>query len=139
MIFRVPLPRWLARANKAGLNRVVKHAAPWAPTLGLVVHTGRRTGRRYETPVMVFPAPGGFVIALTYGPGTEWVKNVVAAGGCELRTGGRTLTMASPRVYHDEARAGIRPLERRALKLIGAADFLSLTTAGNSSGAWPAS
>jgi deazaflavin-dependent oxidoreductase (nitroreductase family) len=129
MIFRVPLPRWLARANKAGLNRVVKHAAPWAPTLGLVVHAGRRTGHRYETPVMVFPAPGGFVIALTYGPRTEWVKNVVAAGGCELRTGGRTLHMASPRVYHDEARVGIRPLERRALKLIGAADFLSLTTA----------
>jgi deazaflavin-dependent oxidoreductase (nitroreductase family) len=129
MIFGVPLPRWLARANKAGLNRVVKHAAPWAPTLGLVVHTGRRSGRRYETPVMVFPAPDGFVIALTYGPGTEWVKNVVAAGGCELRTGGRTLNMASPRVYHDEGRAGIRPLERRVLKLIGAADFLSLTTA----------
>jgi deazaflavin-dependent oxidoreductase (nitroreductase family) len=128
MIFGVPLPRWLARANKAGLNRVVKHAAPWAPTLGLIVHTGRRTGHRYETPVMVFPAPGGFVIALTYGPGTEWVKNVVAADGCELRTGGRTLNMTSPRVYHDEARAGIRPLERRALKLIGAADFLSLTT-----------
>jgi deazaflavin-dependent oxidoreductase (nitroreductase family) len=128
MIFGVPLPRWLARANKAGLNRVVKHAAPWAPTLGLIVHTGRRTGHRYETPVMVFPAPGGFVIALTYGPGTEWVKNVVAADGCELRTGGRTLNMISPRVYHDEARAGIRPLERRALKLIGAADFLSLTT-----------
>ncbi|HEX6452686.1 MAG TPA: nitroreductase family deazaflavin-dependent oxidoreductase [Trebonia sp.] len=125
----MPLPRWLARANKAGLNRVVKHIAPWAPTLGLVVHAGRRTGRRYETPVMVFPAPGGFVIALTYGPGTEWVKNVVAADGCELRTGGRTLNMASPRVYHDEARPGIRPLERRALKLIGAADFLSLTTA----------
>lgn len=128
MIFGVPLPRWLARANKAGLNRVVKHVAPWAPTLGLVVHTGRRSGRRYETPVMVFPAQGGFVIALTYGPGTEWVQNVVAAGGCELRTGGRTLHMASPRVYHDEARAGIRPLERRALKLLGAADFLSLTT-----------
>lgn len=124
----MPLPRWLAQANKAGLNRVVKHVAPWAPALALVVHTGRASGRRYETPVMVFGAPDGFIIALTYGPGTEWVKNVVAAGGCELRTGGRTLTMGSPRVYHDEARAGVRPLERRVLRLIGAADFLSLTT-----------
>lgn len=126
----MPLPRWLARANKAGLNRVVRHVAPWAPALGLIVHTGRKSRRRYETPVMVFKDGGGFVIALVYGPGTEWVKNVVAAGGCELRTGGQTLTMGSPRVYHDEARAGIRPLERRVLKLIGVADFLSLTTAG---------
>ena len=52
----------------------------------------------------------------------------VAAGGCELRTGGRTQQMRSPRVYHDEARSGIRPVERRVLKLLGAADFLSLET-----------
>lgn len=124
----MPLPRWLARANKVGLNRVAKHVAPWAPGHGVVVHRGRKSGRRYETPVMVFPAPDGFVIALTYGTGTEWVKNVVAADGCELRTGGRTLAMGSPRVYHDESRAGIRPVERRVLALLGVADFLSLTT-----------
>ena len=128
MIFGVPLPGWLARANKAGLNRVVQHIAPWAPTLALVVHAGRTSGRRYQTPVMVFRTGDGYLIALTYGPGTDWVRNVVAAGGCELRTGGRTLTMGSPRVYRDESRAGIRPLERRVLRLIGAADFLSLTT-----------
>jgi deazaflavin-dependent oxidoreductase (nitroreductase family) len=124
----VPLPRWLARANRSGLNRVVKHVAPWAPALGLVVHAGRKSGRRYETPVMVFGDRDGFIIALTYGPGTDWVRNVVAAGGCELRTSRRTLRMGSPRVYRDETGAGIRPLERRVLRLIGVADFLSLTT-----------
>jgi len=30
----------------------------------------------------------GFVIALTYGRESEWVKNVLAAGGCELETRG---------------------------------------------------
>lgn len=115
--------------NKAGLNRVVRHIAPRVPAFGLVVHTGRRSGRTYETPVMVFPVPDGFVIALTYGPDSQWVKNVVAADGCELRTGGRTLTMDHPTVYRDENRVGTRPLERRVLTLIGAADFLSLTTA----------
>jgi deazaflavin-dependent oxidoreductase (nitroreductase family) len=124
----VPFPRWLARANKVGLNRVVKHVAPWAPSLGLVVHRGRRSGQRYETPVMVFPAGNdGFIIALTYGAEhTEWVKNVVAAGGCELRTGGRVLQMGSPEVYRDETRHGIRPVERQVLRLVGAADFLAL-------------
>jgi deazaflavin-dependent oxidoreductase (nitroreductase family) len=124
----VPLPRWLARANKVGLNRVVKHVAPWLPTLGLVVHRGRKSGRRYETPVMVFRDGNRFLIALTYGgEHTEWVKNVVAAGGCELRTGGRVYEMGSPRVYQDESRSGIRPLERQVLRLLGAAEFLSLT------------
>jgi hypothetical protein len=77
---------------------------------------------------MVFRAADGFIIALTYGPHTEWVRNVVAAGGCELRTSGRTQQMRSPRVYHDPARSGIRPVERQVLKLLGAADFLYLET-----------
>ena len=126
----MPLPRWLARANKAGLNRVARKIAPRLPFLAVVVHRGRRSGRRYETPVMVFRTPTGFIIALTYGPQrTDWVRNVVAAGGCELRTGGRTHQMRSLRVYHDEARSGIRPAERQVLKLLDAADFLSLETA----------
>lgn len=125
----MPLPRWLARANKAGLNRVTKKVAPRLPFLAVVAHRGRRSGRRYQTPVMVFRTPAGFIIALTYGPlHTDWVRNVVAAGGCELRTGGRTLQMRSPRVYHDQARRGIPPVERQVLKLLGIADFLSLET-----------
>jgi deazaflavin-dependent oxidoreductase (nitroreductase family) len=123
----MPLPRGLARANKAGLNRVTVKVAPWFPSLAVVVHHGRRSGRRYETPVMVFRAPDGFIIALTYGPQhTDWVRNVLAAGGCELRASGRTHQMRSPRVYHDDTRNGIRPVERQVLKLLGAADFLYL-------------
>ena len=76
----------------------------------------------------VFQADDGFVIALTYGVGTDWVKNVQAAGGCELRTRGRVLRVGSPRVYHDETRHGIRPLERQMLRLLGVADFLSVKT-----------
>ena len=124
----MPFPQWLARLNKVGLNRVAKRVAPSLPGMGVVVHKGRRSGRTYQTPVNVFRTPDGFVIALTYGAEkTEWVKNVVAADGCEVRTGGRSYQADSPRVYHDETRAGIRPLERRVLGLIGVADFLSLT------------
>lgn len=88
MLFAVPFPQWLARLNRVGLNRVMKHVAPSAPGLGVVVHKGRRSGRMYETPVNVFRTGDGFVISLTYGAEkTEWVKNVVASGGCELRAG----------------------------------------------------
>jgi deazaflavin-dependent oxidoreductase (nitroreductase family) len=99
------------------------------PGLGVVVHHGRRTGRAYQTPVNVFATDDGYVIALTYGPDTDWVKNVLAAGGCELHTRGRVIEMTAPRVFRDETRHAIRPLERQVLRLISVADFLSLTTA----------
>ena len=124
----MPIPGRVARWNKVGLNRITRHVAPWMPGFGLVVHRGRRSGREYQTPVNVFPADDGFIIALTYGAGTDWLKNVQAAGGCELRTRGRVLRVGSPRVYHDEARHGIRPLEREVLRLLGVADFLSVKT-----------
>jgi deazaflavin-dependent oxidoreductase (nitroreductase family) len=125
----MPLPRTLARWNKAGLNRVTRRVAPWMPGFGVVVHAGRRTGRRYQTPVNVFPAGDGYLLALTYGPDSDWVKNVLAAGGCELVTRGQIVRLVSPQLVHDEHRHGIRPVERQVLRLIGVADFLSLRTA----------
>jgi hypothetical protein len=74
----------------------------------------------------VFTADDGYVFALTYGPDTDWVKNVLAAGGCELRTRGDTVELVSPRLFHDETRRGIRPFERQVLRVLRVADFLSL-------------
>jgi deazaflavin-dependent oxidoreductase (nitroreductase family) len=138
----VPFPKRVARWNKIGVNRVARHVAPWLPGLALVVHRGRRSGQTYQTPVNVFGTGDGFIFALTYGPGSDWVLNVQAAGGCELRTRGHVLRVDSPRVYHDETRRGIRPVQRQVLRLIGVADFLSVKTvpAGDySSGACPPS
>ena len=125
----MPIPRVVRQWNKAGLNKVTRRIAPWLPGLGVVVHRGRRSGRVYQTPVNVFATEDGYVFALTYGPDADWVKNVLAAGGCELRTGGRVVRLTAPRLYRDEARRGIRPLERQVLRVIGVADFLSLATA----------
>ena len=128
---RMPIPRIVGRWNKAGLNRITRHIAPWAPGLGVVVHRGRRSGRRYQTPVNVFPAGDGYVFALTYGPDTDWVRNVLAAGGCERHTRGHVIQLVSPRLFHDPARRGIRPVERRVLRILGVADFLSLQATGS--------
>ena len=130
----MPIPSAVGRWNKAGLNRVTRHVAPWMPGFGLVIHRGRRSGRQYQTPVNVFPAADGYVFALTYGPDTDWVRNVLAAGGCELRTRGRTVRLVSPRLYHDEDRPGIRPLERQVLRALNVADFLSLKSAPAAAG-----
>jgi deazaflavin-dependent oxidoreductase (nitroreductase family) len=133
----MPLPRTLARWNKVGLNRLTRRVAPWMPGFGVVAHSGRRSGRRYQTPVNVFPGKDGYLLALTYGPDSDWVKNVLAARGCELLTRGRTIRLISPELVHDENRSGIRPLEGQVLRLIGVADFLSLKLAPDT-GATPA-
>jgi deazaflavin-dependent oxidoreductase (nitroreductase family) len=125
----MPIPRIVRQWNKAGLNRVTRHVAPWMPGLGVVIHRGRRSGRIYETPVNVFATEDGCILALTYGTDTDWVKNVLAAGGCELRTRGHITCMTSPRLFHDDTRRDIRPLERQVLRVIGVADFMSLKTA----------
>jgi deazaflavin-dependent oxidoreductase (nitroreductase family) len=78
----------------------------------------------YETPVSVFRRGDTATIALTYGPETEWVKNVLAAGGCELRTRGKTLRLTEPRLVHDERRRGMPGVVRVALRVMGVADFL---------------
>jgi deazaflavin-dependent oxidoreductase (nitroreductase family) len=129
----MPIPSRLRQWNKVGLNRATRHIAPWLPGFGVVVHRGRRSGRRYQTPVNVFPTEDGFLFALTYGPDTDRVRNVVAAGGCELHTRGRTVQLKSPRLHHDESRRGIRPVERQLLRLLGVADFLTLKTAAAAS------
>jgi deazaflavin-dependent oxidoreductase (nitroreductase family) len=131
----MPIPKVAGRWNKAGLNRLTRHIAPWLPGFGVIVHRGRRSGRRYQTPVNVFGTDSGYVVALTYGPDADWVKNVLAAGGCELRTRGQTIQVGSPRLFHDESRSAIRPVERRVLRILDVADFLSLTPAPASTAA----
>jgi hypothetical protein len=81
--------RWLAKVNIAFTNRITRLFAGWLPGFGILTHVGRKSGKVYRTPVNVFRAPNGFIIALTYSSQSEWVKNLLAAGGCELKTRGK--------------------------------------------------
>jgi deazaflavin-dependent oxidoreductase (nitroreductase family) len=54
----------------------------------LVVHVGRRSGKTYETPLILARVPDGFVAELTYGTDVNWYRNIVAAGGCMIISGG---------------------------------------------------
>jgi deazaflavin-dependent oxidoreductase (nitroreductase family) len=128
-VSRVPLPRSIARFNRRVTNRLLGPLAPYLPGFGVVVHTGRKSHRIYRTPVNLFRRAGGYVIALTYGPDSDWVHNVVAAGGCLLETRGRTVRLTQPRVYHDEQRRAVPPPLRVLGGLGHVSDFLDLATA----------
>lgn len=127
----MPIPLWVGRLNKVGLNRVTGRFAGHLPGFGIVVHRGRRSGRSFRTPVNVFRADDGLVIALTYGADAQWVKNVLAAGGCQVLTRGRTLTCTDPRLYRDEARRDVPGVVRLVLGRIHASDFLALRVPGD--------
>ncbi len=122
----------MGRLNKVAFNRVTRPLLRHLPGFGVVHHRGRRSGRWYGTPVNLFPVEGGFVIALFYGPQTDWVRNVVAAGGCEIETRGRRVRCEAPRLYQDEGRHHVRPLERVAMRLLDVDHFLELRSTGPS-------
>ena len=120
------LSRRVAGFNRRVTNRMTRPFVPYLPGFGLLVHTGRKSGHTYRTPINVFRQDGRFVVALTYGRDAEWVENVVAAGGCELVTRGRRHRLTAPEVVHDARQAALPPLVRPILRAIGVADFMRL-------------
>ena len=114
----MPLPASLARFNRVVTNRVSRPVARWLPGFGVVDHTGRRSGRPYRTPVNAYRHGDGFVLALTYGPGSDWVRNVLAAGGCRLEHKGKVVALTSPDVRVDPSVALVPRSVRPILRLL---------------------
>jgi deazaflavin-dependent oxidoreductase (nitroreductase family) len=94
----MPLPAALARINKVATNRISARFAGRLPFFAIVHHTGRTSGKAYATPVMVFRRGADFIIVLTYGPETDWCKNVRAAGHCSLEYRKRRYDVDEPMV-----------------------------------------
>ena len=61
-------------------------------------HKGRRSGKRYVTPVGVAPIDGGFIIPLAYGERVDWLKNVLAEGRAAIETKGKTYDVVEPEI-----------------------------------------
>ncbi|MFY9910507.1 MAG: hypothetical protein WCF22_11945 [Candidatus Sulfotelmatobacter sp.] len=75
----------------------------------------------------VFRAPNRFIIALTYSSQSEWVKNVLAAGGCELRTRGKKYQLCVPTIVHDPTRRQFPFPVRLVLRIVGADEYMELS------------
>jgi deazaflavin-dependent oxidoreductase (nitroreductase family) len=90
----------------------------------IVRHVGRRSGKVYETPIIVSPVADGFVIELTYGKDVDWHKNVVAAGGCTLLRHGKEYVVRAIEPLDTETGRAAYPLPERAiLELLERSDF----------------
>src|SRR5438128_6643025 len=76
------------------------------PLYGVIEHRGRRSGKVFLTPVVVRPTDDGFVVPMPWGEGTDWYRNVRAAGGCVIRWKGRDYPLVQPELVDDPAAAG---------------------------------
>ncbi len=119
--------RQVAAFHRIVTNRMASRFVARLPGFGVVTNVGRKSGRPYRTPVNVFRQPDGFLIALTYGRDSGWVKNVIAAGGCKLETRDALYELDAPIVVHDPSRGRFPLAVRIVLGLIGANDFLQLS------------
>jgi deazaflavin-dependent oxidoreductase (nitroreductase family) len=119
--------RWLAKINIAFTNRITSLFAGWLPGFGIVTHVGRKSGKVYRTPINVFRASNGFIIALTYSSQSEWVKNVLAAGGCEPKTRGKKYRLFAPKVVRDPTRRRFPFPVRIVLSVVGADEYMELS------------
>lgn len=128
----MPLPRSIARFNRRVTNRVMLHLAGWMPGFAVVCHVGRRSGHSYRTPVNVFRDGRRYVFALTYGRESDWVRNVLAAGGCRIETRRRTVALADPVLFTDQDRRTIPAPARWILRLIRSDEFLALSPSSSS-------
>lgn len=80
----------------------------------VVRHVGRRSGRKYETPVIVAQHDDSFVIALPYGKRTDWLKNVLDKGSATIVSNGHAYEVDRPEVIPmAEATAYFLPREQR--------------------------
>ena len=111
------------------VNPVTRLVAGSLPGFGILRYRGRTTGKQYRTPMNVFRYGEEYVFALTYGPDVQWVKNILVAGECELVTGGRTIRLIGPRLFHDPGRSLMPPVVRQFLGIMSVTEFLRMRIA----------
>lgn len=119
----------LARFNRRLFNPVVRtFAGRRGSPVAVVEHRGRRSGRRYRTPVLAFRIGDGYVVALFYGADSDWATNVLAAGSCTLERGGRQVELTDPRLLDlGEGMALVPAPMRPALRLLRVTRVLRLS------------
>jgi deazaflavin-dependent oxidoreductase (nitroreductase family) len=124
----MPLPKALARFNLVATNRLTEHVAGRLPGFAILTHVGRRSGVARRTPVNVFRRDDGYVVALMYGADSQWVRNVLAAGSCEIETRGSRVTLYRPELVHDREHKLVPAPLRPIMRTLRVNDFLVLSS-----------
>lgn len=126
-----PVQDAIRRMNRRFTNpRVLRTAGDAGASASVVRHVGRVSGTEYRTPVVVVESEPGLVIALPYGPGVDWVRNVFASAEATIQHDGRPIRAVGPRLASQaEVNHLFEAKEQRMHRLYGVNDFLVLSSA----------
>lgn len=95
----------------------------------LLRHVGRRSGKTYEIPIMVWRVEDGFVIALTYGPQVDWLRNLQAADQGSLLWHKQEYVFQKPEFIDAKtALLALPPFIKQILRLRGEHEFVKLSS-----------
>jgi len=131
------------RRNKRFANKMVSsvgRAGRPRSIFAVIDYIGRRSGRRYTTPIRVVERPDGFFIPLTYGPRTSWYVNLQTRPA-QLHWQGRTIPVGNPTLVPTSVVADQLPLPSRFLLWLDGTDrcvrIQDLTTSTGPTSAQP--
>lgn len=123
-----PVTDAVRRMNRSLTNpRVMRTAGSTGTNTSVIRHTGRTSGRTYQTPVDVITTGDGFLIALPYGTRADWLRNVLAAGSATIVSQGDSVDVGAPIIAATAEVAGQLPARTlRTLRLFGVTECLHL-------------
>jgi deazaflavin-dependent oxidoreductase (nitroreductase family) len=104
----------------------------WNPIFAVIEHRGRKSGRRYLTPVAARRTPRGFVISLAFGSQVDWYRNLQAAGEAIVHWKGADYPVTAPQAIDASAAlSAFNPVQRFALRLGGVDGYIRVADAGS--------
>jgi deazaflavin-dependent oxidoreductase (nitroreductase family) len=125
--------------HKHVTNRfVLRSAGRRESRYAILRHVGRRSGKAYATPIVAYPVDHGFLIALPYGPGADWLRNLQAAGWATIQLQGVTSTVGHPEVLDETcALLLLTQLDARRLRQLHVPRYLRVWVLTNPSDLQP--
>lgn len=123
----MPMPSWWGRINRRVFNprELARGVRP------VITHVGRVSGETYRTPLDAHAVDGGYVFILVYGSGSDWVRNVLAAGRARLTVAGEEVELTAPRVVDAaEAWPVLPDTVERPPRLLRIDEYLRMDLAG---------
>ncbi len=114
--------------NKHFTNKIMIHiCGKQFGHFAILSHTGRKSGKVYQIPIIAEPYQNGFVVALTYGQKVDWFANVMAKGGCGLRWKNQDYELVRPELIEMESGLAAFPkMLRPLLRKSGTSDYVKL-------------
>lgn len=127
-----PFQSLIRTSNKYLLNPLMLRLAGQRYWYASVVrHTGRRSGKRYSTPVVADRVGDHLIIPLPYGTQVDWVRNVITAGNATVNRKGETYQVVEPELISSTQALPLLPADRRdTFERIHIGHFLRARIAG---------